>query len=77
MAREPAPAKARRYLSEGRLVVQHVNDHRVRSVCRGDGAMYRQMYELGDWRCDCPARSDGCAHLVALRLVVAPDRRNP
>jgi hypothetical protein len=73
MTREGAPAKARRYLIEGRLVVELVDRARVVATCRGDGTLYRLGWDRGRWWCDCPARSDSCAHLVALRSVVAVD----
>jgi uncharacterized Zn finger protein len=69
--REGAAAKGRRYLTEGRLVVLSVHRGRVEALCRGDGHRWRCGYD-GDWWCRCPARGV-CAHLTALRLVVAPD----
>lgn len=73
MTRETAAAKATRYLGEGRLVVERVERNRVAATCRGDGTRYRIRYQWGRWECSCPARTDGCAHLVAVRLVVAVD----
>jgi hypothetical protein len=74
MAREGAEAKGRRYVIEGRLVVEHVGSGEVRARCRGDGAIYRLGYRNGRWACSCPALGN-CSHLVALRLVVAPEGR--
>jgi hypothetical protein len=77
MPRENAFLKGRRYLTEARLRVLRVDDDRIESVCRGDGRFYRQGWIGGKWLCECPAVSDGCCHLIALRLVtVAPDPGN-
>jgi uncharacterized Zn finger protein len=75
--RENAAAKGRRYLTEGRVIVTHVRPGTVvRAVVRGDGALHRCGWDAGTWWCQCPARSDACAHLVALRLIVAVDLGN-
>lgn len=72
---EGAPSKARRYLIEGRLTVKRILPDQIGALCRGDGETYRlgfglvNDYALG-WWCSCPARSQNCAHLRALRLVV-------
>ncbi|MGY1845529.1 hypothetical protein [Modestobacter sp. SYSU DS0875] len=72
MTRENAAAKGRRYLTEGRLTVRSANRAGgVVAIVRGDnGLLYRAEWvrDCG-WTCNCPARSDQCAHLVALRLV--------
>ncbi len=71
--RENAYTKSRRYLSEGRLVVKHVDRHGVAATCRGDGALHRLGWEPATgWRCTCPARGR-CSHLLALGSVVAVD----
>lgn len=74
MPRENAAAKADRYLLEGRIVVLSVQpgDH-VRAAARGDGRVHRMTWKAGLWRCSCPARTDQCSHLRALRRVVAID----
>lgn len=77
MSRESAALKARRYLTEGRLLVLRVDGPIIRAACRGDGQVYRLGHDpRHGWRCDCPARTRDCAHLLALRLVcaVAPAR---
>lgn len=71
--RESSHAKALRYLTEGRLIVTSVDRDRVASTCRGDGTVHLQAYSSGMWRCTCPVRTDQCAHLRALRHVVAVD----
>jgi hypothetical protein len=71
MARENATGKAARYLAEARLIVTGVDGDLVTAMCRGDGAVYDLGHEPPGrgWWCSCPARTDCCAHLVALRLV--------
>lgn len=71
--RESAATKARRYLIEGRVILNEVRADTVRALIRGDGAIYAAGYRYGQWRCDCPAVSDRCAHLIALRLTTSPD----
>jgi uncharacterized Zn finger protein len=71
--RENAAAKARRYLCEGRVVLSRVDPLRVVAACRGDGTVYQIAYAQHVWSCTCPARTDQCAHLLAVRLVVAVD----
>ena len=72
MTRESAHDKGRRYLVEGRLTIRQFNrTSGVIAMVRGDsGLMYRAEWqpEMG-WSCNCLARTDQCAHLVALRLV--------
>ena len=69
-ARENAEAKSRRYLCEGRLTVIDVRSGVIRATCRGDGKVYKLGFWTGrGWRCDCPATSERCAHLLACRLV--------
>jgi hypothetical protein len=75
MARETLEQKAWRYLAEGRLRVDLVYEDMVGAVCRGaDEAEYVLGFEADAWWCSCPARR-GCAHLVALRQVVAEPGR--
>jgi hypothetical protein len=51
-------------------VVTFVNGDRVNAHCRGDGQVYRCGHNpASGWYCTCPARTDRCAHLEALRLV--------
>ncbi len=66
--RENAERKGRRYLIEGRLIVQRVDAAGIRATCRGGGALYSLGYENGRWHCDCPALGR-CAHLCALMSV--------
>jgi hypothetical protein len=69
VTRETVADKSRRYLGEGRLVIDRVHGDAIHASCRGEG----ELYELGHlpgrgWWCSCPARGD-CCHLRALRLV--------
>lgn len=74
--RESAHDKGRRYLTEGRLTIRaYSRAEGVIAVVRGDsGLIYRAEWspDLG-WLCNCPARTDQCAHPVALRLVTVAD----
>lgn len=70
MSREDAATKGRRYVSEGRLVVDLVHDDIVHATCRGSGAVYTLGHDAraGGWWCDCQAKTT-CSHLHALMLV--------
>lgn len=71
--RENAAAKARRYLVEGRVTVEHVHAHEVTATVRGDGERHHVAWRPGaGWSCTCPARGR-CAHLRAVGHVVAVD----
>ena len=73
VSRENSATKARRYLIEGRLIVERVSERGVLAKVRSDGGrIYEVMYYGGSWECDCPARGD-CAHIRATKLVVAVD----
>ena len=74
-SRETLEQKAWRYLAEGRLRVEIVHEDIVGATCRGaDDAEYVLGYEAAAWWCSCPPRRE-CAHLVALRQVVAEPGR--
>lgn len=71
--RENAAAKARRYLVEGRVLVERVDRHLVIATARGDGAVHRCTWTPArGWSCSCPARGR-CCHLLAVGLVTAVD----
>jgi uncharacterized Zn finger protein len=72
--RETVQDKAKRYLTEGRVIVDRVADGVVRARVRGAGAVHHVGYDHARWACDCPARGR-CAHLLAVGLVVAIDAR--
>ena len=75
MPRENAQDKGRRYLAEGRLVVEHVAGDSIKARCRGGGAVYALGLERGEWWCNCPALGR-CSHLVALMLVTLTEARS-
>jgi hypothetical protein len=73
-ARESLEAKAARLLAAGALTVLEVGPAVIRAHCQGDsGRAWRLGWYRGRWGCQCPAGQFGgaCAHLRALRLVVA------
>jgi hypothetical protein len=70
VTRESVQAKAARYLAEARLTITFVDGDRVLGHCRGDGELYEVGHDPGQgWTCTCPARTDQCCHLIALRRV--------
>jgi hypothetical protein len=76
MPREGAETKGRRYLTEGRLLVEAVTAHRIDATCRGNGEVYAVGYQRGGWACTCPALGR-CSHLVALQLVTVRPGAHP
>lgn len=72
---EPARHKARRYVVEGRVVVDEAGIGHVRATVRGEGALHVVRYRDDAWSCDCPAPDHArCSHLQAVSLVTAPRR---
>jgi uncharacterized Zn finger protein len=72
MSRENVEAKARRYLTEGRVCVVTAEEGYLEAFCRGAGQFYAVFYHRGDgWQCVCPSRGR-CAHIAALQLISAP-----
>lgn len=70
MSRETIAAKAARYLASARLTVVAVSGDHVGAGCRGGGEVHRCGHDPGrGWHCSCPARTDRCSHLAALRSV--------
>jgi len=67
--RESAPAKARRYLTDGRVVIRRITPRTVMAQVRGDGEMYTVTGDPAGWSCTCPARGR-CCHQLAVGLVV-------
>lgn len=72
MSRESAETKGARYLTEGRMVVLSAGPSHFLATVRGSGEIHTVRFGRGGWSCTCPARSL-CSHLVAARLVAAPD----
>jgi hypothetical protein len=71
-SRENAAAKARRYLTEGRITIYCADRHgKVRALVRGDGAIWLVKVDGLDRSCSCPAPKL-CAHILAVGLVTAP-----
>lgn len=75
--RENVDARARRLLTEGRLVVEFARDEVVAATCRGSGTFHRVGHDPEQgWHCTCEAGGfrRRCAHVLALQLVTAPVR---
>jgi uncharacterized Zn finger protein len=70
-SRESAAAKARRYLTEGRVTITFVDESLVAASVRGDGAIWEVRVNGYDRDCTCPAPKL-CAHILAVGLVTAP-----
>lgn len=72
---ENVEQKARRYLTEGRVVIERAEADGgwVVAAARGSG---NETYHLGydpmkkQWRCTCPVTRGRCSHIAALRLIV-------
>jgi len=75
LSRSTAAEKARRLLSEGRVIITEARGRCVRAEVRGDsGETYEVAHELdGRWLCACVARGI-CSHVQAVQLVTAPVR---
>jgi hypothetical protein len=73
MSRETARDKADRILTEGRLRVTDVGPTRATARVRGEGHEWTARYRDHRWTCSCPARTDQCSHLHALRRVIVVD----
>jgi hypothetical protein len=67
---ETIAQKARRYLTEGRLIVLSVGEGEITASCRGSDQDYFLGFDPSRqaWWCGCPSRSR-CSHLEALQLV--------
>jgi uncharacterized Zn finger protein len=74
MTRESAEIKGRRYLLDGRLVVELAQPGYFRATVRGGGQIHCVSFGRGGWHCTCPARGM-CAHLVAALRIAAPTGR--
>jgi hypothetical protein len=68
--------KARRYVSEGRLIVRQLDEEggTAGADCRGDGQIHSLGYDDRGWWCSCAAKGR-CSHLLALGLVSALEPR--
>lgn len=75
MTRESSHDKGRRYLTQARLNIAHVDAKSIEATCRSDhGVVYELGHDGRGWWCGCPAMRS-CAHLTALRLVVTRSTR--
>ena len=72
--RESADDKARRYLTEGRVIITSVAGEHIRATCRGDGEIHRVEIHGDDRQCTCLARGR-CSHIAAVNLVTATNHR--
>ena len=71
MARENAATKARRLLTEGRLMVSFAAGNLIEADVRGDsGHIYHVIHSPGKWSCNCAARGR-CSHVSAVMLIAA------
>jgi uncharacterized Zn finger protein len=71
--RENAATRARRLLVESRVMIYRVDERGVLADVRGDSGVLRRVVwdtYAGLWSCDCPARSERCAHVRAVAAVV-------
>lgn len=70
IARENAATRAQRLLLEGRVMVRYWGVDRGQAWVRGDSGMVRKVEVQGDeWTCTCPALSQACAHIRAVKAV--------
>jgi uncharacterized Zn finger protein len=69
--RENVEDKGRRYLVEGRVVVEQAAAGIFAAVVRGAGEYHSVTFGRGGWSCTCEARGL-CSHLVAAQLISAP-----
>ena len=74
MPRESAAMKARRLLTEGRVVVVAARGRMVQSCVRGDSGTFHEVrHEGGYWTCSCE-NPRICSHIQATQFVTAPVR---
>jgi hypothetical protein len=52
--RKNAETKGRRYVAEGRLLVERVDEHGIRASCRGGGGVSALGHDGVAWFCSCP-----------------------
>lgn len=72
--RENSSLKARRLLTEGRVVVCEARGRHIEAIVRGDsGTHYPVTHTHGTWTCPCEARKV-CSHIQAVMLCTAPVR---
>lgn len=70
--REDAATKARRLLTQGRVIVTRVDGRDVTAIVRGDSAeFYSVAHRSRSCVCDCAALGR-CSHVQALMLITVP-----
>ena len=73
--RESIDVKGRRYLCEGRVLVEHVDTTTVLASVRGSDTVYHVTGDDHGWTCDCPAQRR-CCHEVAVQLVTVRPKQH-
>lgn len=75
MSENKITEKAKLYLASGQVkVVKHSAKEALIEVQGSDPQPYDVAFN-GFWHCNCPARVDRCAHIVAAQLI-SPLREN-
>lgn len=76
MSRLSPEQKAVAYLTEGKVkVVDHsLTEGRAEVEVYGTAeepyvVRFAMVSNIGSWHCTCPAKSDRCAHLIAVKLI--------
>lgn len=73
MTRENIDTKARRYLTEARITITHVDATTVTAQARGSDEVYEIRGSPSGWDCSCLAQRT-CCHLRAVWLVTIRPR---
>jgi hypothetical protein len=74
VASESTDQKADRYLTESRVAVVLVTETKgVFAVAGSDDTPYTVEY-VGEWLCNCPARTLVCAHIKACQKIAKFDK---
>ena len=73
MPRETARQKSDRLLLEGRVIVIRADRTHIEATVRGEGSIHSVGFMANRWFCSCPARSEACSHIFALKRISAPD----
>lgn len=76
MTRLTPEQKAVAYLSEGKVkIIDHsLTEGRAEAEVYGSAeepytVRFSRVSNIGTWHCTCPAKSDRCAHLIAVKLI--------
>lgn len=71
-------SKAAKHLPEDRLVILAVDPGWVEAVVPTEYDWHTVIWTpTAGWACTCPAKTTACAHLLAVRSVVAPRHDEP